>query len=117
MPKQRLDEKAVRSLEAPASGNRITYDTDVKGFGARVTAAGAKSFILNYTAARRERRITIGSVPDWSVAGARDRAKELKRRIDIGEDPMAERHEDRAAPTIDDLARLIHRRSGIRWRM
>ena len=69
-----------------------------------MTAAGAKSFVLNYVAAGRERRITIGSVPDWSVTGARDRAKELKRRIDIGEDPMAERHEDRAAPTIDDLA-------------
>ena len=101
---QKLDEKAVRSLQPPASGNRITYDSEVKGFGIRMTAAGAKAFVLNYRAAGRERRITIGNVPDWSVSGARDRAKELRRRIDVGEDPMGERHEDRAAPTIDDLA-------------
>lgn len=102
--RQRLDEKLVRALEPPASGNRISYDSEVKGFGVRVTAAGAKAFVLNYTVAGRERRITIGSVPDWSVAGARDRAKELKRRIDVGEDPMGERHDDRAAPTVADLA-------------
>lgn len=77
----------------------------MKGFGVRVTAAGAKSFILNYRAAGRERRITIGSAPDWSVTAARDRARELKRRVDVGEDPMAERHDDRVAPTIAELAK------------
>ena len=46
---------------APAVGNRITYDEEVKGFGVRITSAGAKAFILNYRAAGRERRITIGS--------------------------------------------------------
>jgi hypothetical protein len=30
------------------------------GFGVRVTAAGVRSFILNFRAGRRERRITIG---------------------------------------------------------
>src|SRR4051794_29183054 len=100
---ERLTDKVVRDLEAPASGNRITYDEDVKGFGMRVTSSGAKSFILNYRASGRERRITIGSFPDWSVSKARDQAKELKRRVDTGEDPMAERHGERTAPTIADL--------------
>ena len=99
-----LDDKAVKALAAPASGNRITYDGEVKGFGVRVTSAGAKAFILNYRAGVRERRITIGSYPDWKVAAARDQAKALKRRIDVGEDPMGDRHADRAAPTIDSLA-------------
>jgi hypothetical protein len=76
----------------------------VKGFGVRITSAGAKAFILNYRAAGRERRITIGSFPDWSVADARNEARGLKRRIDVGEDPMADRHADRSAPTMNDLA-------------
>ena len=38
------------------------------------------------------------------MADARDEARGLKRRIDVGEDPMADRHADRAAPTINDLA-------------
>jgi integrase len=70
----------------------------------RVTSAGAKAFILNYRAGGRERRYTIGSYPDWKVSAARDEAKRLKKLIDVGHDPMAERHEQRAAPTIDDLA-------------
>ena len=61
-----LTDSAVKRLPPPARGNRITYDTAVKGFGCRVTAAGARAFILNYrTNAGRERRYTIGAFPDW----------------------------------------------------
>jgi len=100
----RLTDKLTKELAAPIAGNRITYDEDVKGFGVRVTTAGARAFILNYRATGRERRITIGSHPDWSVSAAREYARDLKRRIDMGQDPMGERHEERAAPTIADLA-------------
>jgi integrase len=99
-----LNHKFVKDAPAPESGNQITYDKEVKGFGLRITSAGAKAFVLNYRAAGRERRITIGSFPDWSVVAARDYAKGLKRRIDNGEDPMADRHAERLAPTVDDLA-------------
>ncbi|MBB6254115.1 tyrosine-type recombinase/integrase [Nitrospirillum iridis] len=101
----KLTERVVKGLEPPASGNRITYDSDVTGFGARVTALGKVSFILNYRAdGGRERRITIGSWPDWPVEKARSQAKELKRQVDLGEDPMGDRHARRAAPTVQDLA-------------
>ncbi len=110
-----LDDKAVKALQPPAAGNRITYDGEVKGFGVRVTSAGAKAFILNYRAGGRERRITIGSHPDWKVAAARDQAKALKRRIDLGEDPMGDRHADRAAPDMNALAdRFIEEHLGKR---
>ncbi len=101
---ERLTDKMVKALTSPAAGNRITYDDEVKGFGVRVTMAGAKAFILNYRSGGRERRITIGSFPDWSVPAAREHAKGLKRRIDVGDDPMQERHHDRAAPTVNALA-------------
>ena len=101
---ERLTDKMVRAMAAPISGNRIVYDEDVKGFGVRITAAAAQAFILNYRAAGRERRITIGSFPDWTVAAAREHAKGLKRQVDQGGDPMGERHTDRAAPTVNMLA-------------
>ncbi len=99
----RLTDSDVRKLTTPGTGNKVTYDDEVKGFGVRVTSAGARAFVLNYRAAGRERRITIGSFPDWTVKQARDEAKALKRRIDVGEDPMAQRHEDRGAKTVADL--------------
>jgi integrase len=101
---EKITDRSVRTLVTPANGNRITYDEEVKGFGVRITSSGAKAFILNYRAAGRERRITIGSFPDWSVPDARNEARGLKRRIDVGEDPMADRHAGRAAPTMNDLA-------------
>jgi integrase len=100
----RLTDALVAALPAPAAGNKIRYDMEIKGFGVRVTAAGAKSFILNYRAGGRERRITIGSYPDWPTDKARDEAAALKRRVDLGDDPMAERHVNRAAPTVNELA-------------
>ncbi len=100
----KLTNKVVRALPSPARGNKITYDSEIKGFGARVTAAGAKAFILNYRVNGRERRITIGSYPDWFVAAAREEAKRQKQSVDRGEDPMGVRHAERAAPTVKDLA-------------
>jgi len=100
----KLTDTAIRTIASPPSGNRITYDTQVKGFGVRVTTAGTKSFVLNYRADGIERRITIGSFPDWTVAAAREQAKSLKRRIDVGTDPMGDRHAEREAPTIATLA-------------
>ena len=101
---KRLADAAVKDLPAPAHGNKITYDTEVKGFGVRVTAAGSKAFILNYrTRSGRERRFTIGSFPDWSTPAARGEAKELKRRIDVGDDPVASTKAERDAPTMGDL--------------
>lgn len=91
-------------LEAPATGNRIYYDDDVKGFGLRVTSAGARAFILNYRVNGRERRYTIGRHPDFSVTAAREVATKLKRQIQQGHDPCAEQHADRSAPTVADLA-------------
>jgi hypothetical protein len=84
----RLTERIVAGLPAPAKGNRVYYDDVVRGFGCRVTAAGARAFVLNYR--RRsdgvERRTTIGSFPEWTVAAARDEAKRLRREIDGGSD-------------------------------
>jgi integrase len=112
---QRLTDRLVQTLPAPAKGNRITYDDVVPGFGARVTAAGARAFVLNYRTRGdgRARRYTIGGFPDWSTGAARDEAKRLKRAIDGGADPVGELQATRQAPTIDDLCnRFLEHHTG-----
>ena len=55
--RERLTDAIVKRLPRPETGNRIAYDSDVAGFGCRVTAAGSRAFILNYrTRTARERR-------------------------------------------------------------
>lgn len=58
---------------------------------------------LSYRVAGRDRRLTIGSWPDWSVTAAREEAKRLKREIDAGRDPLSKRIELRNAPSMCDL--------------
>ena len=101
----RLTDRTVKGLPGPAKGNRVYYDDIVKGFGCRVTAAGARAFVLNYRrkADGLERRYTIGSFPEWTVLAAREEAKRLKREIDGGADPVGEHREARASPTMADL--------------
>jgi integrase len=100
----KLTDAVIKALPAPAKGSRIFYDEAVKGFGIRVTANGARAFVLNYrTRLGRERRDTIGTFPDWRTGPARTEALDLKKRIDQGGDPLGEIKAGRAAPTVNDL--------------
>jgi Arm DNA-binding domain/Phage integrase, N-terminal SAM-like domain len=102
---QRLTDATVKRLPKPPNGNRIFFDSDVSGFGIRITRAGSRSFVLNYrTRGGRERRFTIGSYPDWRTTAARDEARTLRRLIDEGGDPLAEIEAKREAPTMAELA-------------
>ncbi len=116
MKKNRLTDSDIKKLEPKPGAKWICYDDDVKGFGVCVFPTGTKSFVLNYRAGGRERRITIGSCSDWKVGPARDHAKLLKQRIDLGEDPMGDRHAERAAPTVEDLAERFEREHLIKRR-
>jgi integrase len=107
----KLTDNLLRRLPTPEIGNKLYYDDAVKGFAARVTAAGGRAFILNY---RRkldgvEKRYTIGSFPDWGTTAAREEARRLKRAIDGGADPVGEQEENRAAATMADLAARFER--------
>ena len=105
----RLTEQAIRKLPMPSKGNKIYYDDLVKGLGLRITAAGARAFVLNYRVHGRERRLTIGSWPEWSATAARERAKELCRAIDRGEDPLAQKEQFRTDPTFGELVKEYFR--------
>jgi len=99
------DVDSIRALPAPAKGNKVYYDDDLAGFGVRVTATGSKAFVFNYRTkdGQRERRITIGRPPNWTIGAARTKAKELRRLVDNGDDPLGDIEDARAAPTVPDL--------------
>ena len=83
--KQHLTNALAKRLAGPARGKVIYVDDEVVGFGLRVTAAGARSFILRYTTrAGRERVLTVGSAGDWMTTAARAEAKRLRLRSPKG---------------------------------
>jgi integrase len=94
----------------PKKGNTITYDGPDKrglwtpGFGVRVTAAGARSFVLDYrTTGGRKHRYTIGSPPDWNVTAAREEAKDLRASVRKGGDPQGQKAAERRTATVNVL--------------
>jgi integrase len=103
------DVTTVGKLPKPETGNKVYYDGDggVPGFGVRVTSGGHRAFILNYrTKGGRERRYTIGDAGGeggWTVGAARIKARELRRLIDDGRDPLGDVQAEREAPTMADL--------------
>jgi integrase len=103
---QRLSDLIIKRLPTPGRDSRVTFDDAVKGFGIRITAAGSRAFVVYYRrkADGRQRRVTIGSFPDWTTAAAREEAKRIKREVDSGADPVGEQQATRTAPTIADLA-------------
>lgn len=103
MASTRLTNKIIKTLVADPERNTLHRDTEVKGLALRVTKAGAKSFVLSYSVNRRERRMTIGTFPAWTVENAREKARELRRQIEAGEDPLEIRQQKAAAPDVQAL--------------
>jgi integrase len=107
----KLSEETVKRLPVPDKGNRVTYFAGAtiqganapRGFGVRVTAAGARAFVLNYRLRGREHRFTIGAWPDWSALKAVREARNLRQRIDRGENPIADRIPSPATASVASL--------------
>ena len=59
----------------PTIGNRITYDAGTEGFRDPCHQGWRAGFHPELPGGRRERRITIGSFPDWSVKAAREQGQ------------------------------------------
>ena len=80
----KLADSFIRRVPPPATGNKVWYDTDVSGFGIRVTARGAKAFVLT-TARRAESSTATRSAPGRHgrqprLAGKRTGCENLSRK-------------------------------------
>lgn len=89
MPK--LTKTFVDSIAPPSTGYALHLDTELKGFGVRVTATGVKSFYLEKRINGKPRRIKLGRYGDMTPELARKEAIKLAGRIASGDDPLAER--------------------------
>nr|WP_321440478.1 site-specific integrase [uncultured Hyphomonas sp.] len=99
----RINDQFVKALQPPPKGNRIVFDDRLTGFGVRITANSSIAFILNYSLKGRERRMTIGQYPTFTVLAARKEAEQLKGQIARGIDPLERRQADNKAPTVEDM--------------
>jgi integrase len=100
---KKINEKLAQNTKPPEKGSVFVRNLEFIGFGLRVTASGVRTFYLRYTIHGRERCCSIGRYPIWSAAAARTEAARLRRMVDVGKDPMAERSALREEPRFSDL--------------
>ena len=97
----------VRSVEAivPQKRDVLMWDSDLAGFGVKVTPAGRRSYFLYYrTHQGQQRRPSIGLHGAIKPEAAREIAKRWLALVAQGKDPSQERQDSRAAPNMKELA-------------
>ncbi|ALJ13770.1 integrase arm-type DNA-binding domain-containing protein [Sphingopyxis macrogoltabida] len=85
----------TRSVESalPASKDRFEWDTELAGFGLKITKAGSKIYVVQYRMGGMRtptKRFTIGKHGSpWTAATARVEAMRVLHIVHGGEDPRA----------------------------
>ena len=107
MAGQRITKRFVDSLTE--TGREFTvWDDTVTGFGIRVRATGAKSYVVVYRAGSGRgapvRRYTIATVDKIAPERARARAKAILGAVANGLDPAGEKASERDSLAISQLA-------------
>lgn len=98
----RLTKRSVDAL-GPRETDYIVFDGDVSGFGVRILPGGKKTYMIQYRANGRQRRVAIGKHGTITCDEARTKARELFGAIARGEDPAEEIAVYRKAPDIRTL--------------
>ena len=99
---QRLNKRFVDGL-APSDKNYITFDGELRGFGVRVAPSGRKTFIVQYRAGGRTRRVKLGVYGSVTVDQARTEARKRLGEVAAGENPAETIRINRRAPTVAAL--------------
>ncbi len=103
MPK--ITKKLVDTL-APNGRDGVVWDDELSGFGLRITAAGVKSYVVQYRVAGRSRRMTVARHGVMTPDEARKEARLLLAEVARGVDPAERRDQQRHDLTVTELCDL-----------
>ena len=107
MPSTKITKTAVDSAK-PEATDWFLWDTELKGFGLKVSKGGRKSYVCQYRTpggrSGENRRITIGGHGSpWTVETARAEAKKILGRVANGEDPAQEKQDLKKRLSVAEL--------------
>tara|TARA_Y100000782_G_scaffold41136_1_gene45836 strand:+ start:280429 stop:281613 length:1185 start_codon:yes stop_codon:yes gene_type:complete len=107
---QELSPKYIESLEIPSKAKKIYWDAIIKGFGVCVYPTGRKTYMFRYSLHGKKESMALGDVLNVKFKAAKEAAKTLRARVDLGENPAQDRKDRRAeaaavrsGPSVADL--------------
>jgi integrase len=105
----KLDNKSIARASLPGDHNDVIFwDGDLTGYGLRLRRSGDKlrrTFIAQYRHNGRTRRYLIGTPEKLDASQAREAAKKVLAKVELGQDPQQERADKRL--TISHTFRAI----------
>lgn len=92
----KLNKSSIDKLPSPALGYTLHWDDVLPGFGLRITASGARSFIVQKRIGGKEHRSTLGRYGVLTTEQARREAQKFLGQVAQGIDPIAAKVKARA---------------------
>lgn len=89
-----LTDTAIKNAKPAEKPRRLS---DEKGLYLEISPRGGKWWRLKYRFAGKERRLSLGTYPEVSLAEARERRDKARKLVAAGVDPSQERKRERAA--------------------
>ena len=106
MTNKRLTKRVVEAVE-PGDRDTILWDSELAGFGCKITPTGRRSYFVKYRVGGGRngtvRKPTIGQHGIFTPNQAREIARDWLSKARKGEDPSGQRQAARIAPTVFDL--------------
>jgi integrase len=101
----KFTDRSLKAIKPPQRPKQLDYfDESLPGFGLRVSYNGRKSWIALYRCNGVKGRLTLGRFDVVPLAEAREQARDALKAAANGNDPAAQRHRNREAPTFKQLA-------------
>lgn len=106
-----LNATQIRALKEPGR-----YSAG-EGLIVNVAAGGSRSWLLRIQHNGKRRDFGLGSLRDVSLAEAREKARDYRRKLRSGVDPLASRHAaSERVPTFREAALVVHGEHKAGWK-
>ncbi|HTW54509.1 MAG TPA: Arm DNA-binding domain-containing protein [Stellaceae bacterium] len=107
----KITKRLVDTATPDAAKDAFWWDSELRGFGLKVTPAGVKVYVLQYHVGTgrkaRRRRLVIGRHGSpWTPETARTEAKRFSGDVAKGLDPWDRRQQERNMITVAELCDL-----------
>lgn len=97
----RLTKPNIATISLPPGRSELlVFDDVLRGFGLRIRAGGKRTWIVQYRVGSKQRRVTIGTLETLNPDKAREAARDVLAKVQLGGDPQTDKAESRARAAV-----------------